>query len=371
MISVSDQKTAVNAGATASQPQRLVTELKVSGNLMTLDSGLFCIFNAPGSALPDPGTGLPGVRVSLPPGPVFRPDAVTITSFRDDGWLGGWNGAALVRVTRGPAQVLVTIYQAPNSQTEAPRLQVLRLAESGALPPLSVPAGVRLQPVAVLPSQVAQSVGVAAARVEAPGAGAEPQNTPAAAAQPTGEEAEGSAEIVAHIQGRGDVVARLGTWMGEPDSKRWIEGFAVTPRSEIGPNDVEYQAVLGRGWLSPWAEGGQYCGSRGMSLPILGLRMRLRGEAAERFDCVVSASFVDGTKVGPLDNGEPCQAESMSPLEAFEIKVVARGQPEPEPAPAESAKTKRAKAPVETPAAKPAPRAKAPSSVKAPPRSKR
>ncbi len=342
---MSDQKTQVPAAATGNPPQKVVTELKVSGNLMTLDSGLFCIFNAPGSALPDPGTGLPGVRVSLPPGPVFRPEAVTITSFRDDGWLGGWNGAALVRVTRGPAQVLVTIYQAPNSQTEAPRLQILRLAESAALPPLSVPAGRPASP-APLPMPAAAAAAPPPPPAARPaGASAAPQNTPAGAQQ-AGPAASGGAEMVAHIQGRGDVTAKLGEWMGEPDSKRWIEGFAVSPKGEVGPGDVEYQAVLGRGWLSPWAEGGQYCGSRGMSLPILGLRMRLRGEAAERFDCVVSASFVDGTKVGPLDNGEPCQAESMSPLEAFSITVVARGQADA-PAPASTvAKPRASRAPI-------------------------
>ena len=334
----------------------MVTELKVSGNLMTLESGLFCIFNAPGSALPDAGTGLPGVRVSLPPGPVFRPDAVTITSFRDDGWLGGWNGAALVRVTRGPAQILVTIYQAPNSQGEAPRLQILRLAESSALPPLNGAA--RPQPPAMPQSAAAQAMAAPAAprpAIAGSGPSPAPQNSPASAAQADAEAAS-HAEIVAHVQGNGDTVTKLGQWMGEPDSKRWIEGFAVSPKTQIGPNDIEYQAVLGRGWLSPWAEGGQYCGSRGMSLPILGLRMRLRGEAAERFDCVVQASFVDGTKVGPLDNGEPCQAESMSPLEAFNINVVPRGQADESPAapPAAKAKSGRTRAappPVATPPA--------------------
>jgi hypothetical protein len=171
---------------------------------------------------------------------------------------------------------------------------------------------------------------------------------------PGGEAADASAasaEIVAHVQTRGDVAIKLGDWMGQPGSKNWIEGFAVSPKSMVGPGDVEYQAVLGRGWLSPWAEGGQYCGSRGMSLPILGLRLRLRGDAAERFDCVVEATFVDGTKVGPLDNGEPCQAESMSPLEAFRITLVARDGTSPQATPAAETpkKTQSGK-----PAAKPA-----------------
>ncbi len=306
------------------QAQKIVTELKVSANVMTLEAGLFCIFNAPGSALPDAGTGLPGVRVSVPPGPVFHPEAVTISSFREDGWLGGWNGAALVRVTRGPAQIMVTIYQAPNTTSEAPKLQILRLADAASLPPLGVVQGA---PQARPAPAAANAAPAAAAQPARPAPGAAPQNTPAAAAAPANTDAAKAAEVVAHVQGRGDVLTQLGEWMGKPDSKAWIEGFAVSPKGAVGPGDVEYQAVLGRGWLSPWAEGGQYCGSRGMSLPILGLRMRLRGEAAERFDCVLEASFVDGTKVGPLDNGEPCQAESMSPLEAFRIKLIERGKP--------------------------------------------
>ncbi len=335
---MSDQKIAAAAGVPA---QKLVTELKTSANLMTLDSGLFCIFNAPGSAVPDAGTGLPGVRVSVPPGPVFRPDAVTITAFRDDGWLGGWNGAALVRVTRGPAQILVTIYQAPNSTAEPPRLQILRLAEAAALPPLGGrPAA---PPAAAPPPQIA------AAPVALPAQqAANVLPTPAA---PVAAAKDGV--ITAHVQGRGDVTVAFGDWMGEPGSKRWVEGFAITPKGAIGPADIEYQAVLGRGWLSPWAEGGQYCGSRGMSLPILGLRMRLRGEAAEQFDCFLEASFVDGTKLEPSDDGEPSQAESLAPLEAFRIKLVPREAAEAPAPKAASAKRKPATAP-----AKPAARKK-------------
>src|SRR5690348_16044444 len=105
-----------------------VQELKVSGHLMTLDPGLFCVSQLPGSAPPDALSGLPGVRLSLPPGPGSRPEAVRISTFRDDGWLEGRDGAALVRVMGGPAHLLVTVYQAPNATPEmAPRLQVMRL----------------------------------------------------------------------------------------------------------------------------------------------------------------------------------------------------------------------------------------------------
>ncbi len=53
----------------------------------------------------------------------------------------------------------------------------------------------------------------------------------------------------------------------------------------VAPQDLEYQAVLGRGWLSPWIEGGKFCGSRGMALPLLGLNVRLKGEAAKTHEC--------------------------------------------------------------------------------------
>ncbi len=329
-----------NIPAGSAQAQRLVAELKVSGHLMTLDSGLFCIFNAPGSAAPDQGSGLPGVRISLPPGPMFRPDAVTITSFRDDGWLGGWNGAALVRITRGPAQILVTIYQAPNSTAEAPRLQVLRLTDSANLPAGTQPPAMSPSAPVPMPAPIPQPPAPAPPVASKPAAPqpATLQNTPSAV--PVSGEAAKTAEMIAHIQGRGDVLAKLGDWMGEPGSQRWVEGFALAPRGKLGPNDIEYQAVLGRGWLSPWAEGGQYCGSRGMSLPILGLRVRLRGEAAERYDCHVEASFVDGTKIGPLDNGEPCQAASLSPLEAFHIKLTPHAEPAAPPRAKPAAKPK-------------------------------
>jgi len=70
--------------------QGRIAELKVSGNLMTLDAGLFCVFQIPGSMPPDARSGLPGVRISLPPGPGSRPEAITISTFRDmAGWTDG------------------------------------------------------------------------------------------------------------------------------------------------------------------------------------------------------------------------------------------------------------------------------------------
>jgi hypothetical protein len=341
-----------------------MTELKVSGHLMTFDAGLYCIFTPPGGPVSDAQTGLPGIRISLPPGPAFRPDAITISTFRDDGWIGGWNGAALLRVARGPAQILVTIYQAPNAKGDAPKLQIMRLTEGQPVPVSALPAKAAAAPAAAAAAQMAAPIQAPmqppmqppAAAAPNPPAAALPQNTPAGGARPAD---AAHAEIVAHVQTRGDVTAALSGWMGEPGSKHWIEGFAISPKHLIGPGDIEYQAVLGRGWLSPWSEGGQFCGSRGMSLPILGLRVRLRGEAADRFDCALTASFVDGTKIGPLDNGEPCQAESLAPLEAFRVEIrphAAEAAQAEAPAPRKAAAPKAAARPAAKAPAKAAPK---------------
>ncbi len=268
--------------------QKMVTELKVSAHLMLLDRGLFCVFHSPGGAPPDPQTGLPGVRITRPPS--THADSLSISTFNPDGWLGGEGNAALVRVSGAPSQVLVTIYQTVNSTVEAPKLQVLRLSEASAAP--------------------TQASGQAAAAA------------PPAEAAPAAPEPPGKPEVAAHVQRRGDVLTRLGDWMGVRGSQNWIEGFAIAPSRFVEPTDIEYQAVLGKGWLSPWAEGGTYCGSRGMALPILGLRVRLKNDAAERYEIRLSATFTDGTAIGPVDGTETAEAPSLAPLEAFLVEIL-------------------------------------------------
>jgi len=258
---------------------RDVAELKVSGYLMTLDTGLFCVFQAPGSPPANDRSGLPGVRISPPPGPVGKPQAVSISTFREDGWMNGGDSAALIRVSDGPAQILVTVYQAPAASPEAaPRLQMMRLGANG----------------------------------EAMGAPA--QGVPSA-----------DAEVIAHVQRTGDVPAKIGEWIGRRGSQLWIEGFSLTPRNGLTPADIEYQAVLGRGWMSPWIEGGKFCGSRGMALPLLGFKLRLKGDAAKTHECSYSATFVDGSSVGPATAGETCETESLSALEAFHVVIRRKG----------------------------------------------
>lgn len=295
--------------APAADPGRMA-ELRVSAHIMTLERGLFCVFPAPGSPPPDPITGLPGVRVTRTPSRDQSADGVAISTFRPDGWLD--NAAALVNVTDASAQILVSIYQGgQGGPASAPRLQVLRLS------------GEDVSRTAVPP---------------APQAAHAPQAAPPAAVTPVADP-----EVVAHIQRSGDVGGRLGERIGVQGSQAWIEGFGLAPRGDIAVTDIEYQGVLGRGWLSPWVEGGKFCGSRGMALPLLGLKIRLKGDAAERFDCRYSATFIDGSSVGPVAMGEACEADSLAALESFQVIIT------PRPATAAAAAPKqRARPPART-----------------------
>jgi hypothetical protein len=310
-----------SAPAASQTDEQRLTELLVSASMMRLDAGLYCVVVNP-SPVASRQTGLPGLRITHAPGIAGRPEAVTVRTMSEDGWMSGFGDAALVRVTGGPAYVLLTIYQAPGKTTEnAPHLQVLPLMGDVAAPPAQI-----APPAAALP----------APETAAPETAALPPP-----AQPK------RVDVVAHIQTRGDVGAIFGEWLGERGSGHWIEGFGIAPHQGIALSDIEYQVVLGRGWLSPWAEGGQYCGSRGMSLPILGLRARLRGAAAQAFTLRYSAAFVDGTTVGPIAAGEPCETESLAAVEAMLFEITPAGTPFAAPSPAAA-----------TPKAPPKPRAK-------------
>ena len=111
--------------------------------------------------------------------------------------------------------------------------------------------------------------------------------------------------------------------------------------------------------------GRKFCGSRGMALPLLGLKVRLKGASAKTHECSYTANFVDGSAVGPMPAGEACEAESLAALEAFQIVIRRRrAQGAAEAAPRGAARARAAQpAAADKPADKPSP---ARSSVRTP-----
>lgn len=288
----------------ARNQENRVQELRASAHLMTLETGIFCLVNGSGKAA---DSQVAGVRVSnLEPGD----SNVTIATFRADGWITGGGDSALIRVLEGPAQILITIYQPSGSQDGPPKLRVLRLSEtaSGESAAPAAPAAAR-GPVMILNEKH---------------------------------------DVIAHIQSTGDIGRSFGEWTGEPGNQRAVEGFSLAVPEGLTAADLTYQAVLGRGWLSPWVEAGQFCGSRGMALPILGFKIKLSEAAARRFDLSIDASFIDGTKLEDLGSEESCEAPSLAPLEAMKITLTpkgAKGKAPAQPTPTAKAAAPKAAAP--------------------------
>jgi hypothetical protein len=124
--------------------------------------------------------------------------------------------------------------------------------------------------------------------------------------------------LLAHVARAGDVAVGGGVWAGRLGGGVAIEGFAVTPGGAIKPDDIEYQAILGSDWATPWHSAGDFCGSRGLSLPILGARVRLRGEAAKSYSVNYWGNFIGVGEIGPIADGAVCAAAG-APLEAFRV----------------------------------------------------
>ena len=128
-------------------------------------------------------------------------------------------------------------------------------------------------------------------------------------------QAAADTEILLHVQNAGDVAASFGAWAATRGSGRWIEGFQLAPSDLAMPEELEYQAILKGGGLSPWVSAGQFCGTRGQNVPLLGFCIRVSG--ARWPDCRYSGRFVDGSEIGPLPPGTMCCAPSGAPLEAL------------------------------------------------------
>ena len=133
--------------------------------------------------------------------------------------------------------------------------------------------------------------------------------------------------VLVHIEQHGDLTAPGGQWAIAPGrGGRAIEGFAIMPGGEISADQIEYQALLGQDWTSPWTAGGEFCGSRQMALPLFGVRVRLRAEAEARFRVEVSGRYAGG-EIVQVKGGELCRNTAGTPLEGLRVAVLPKSTP--------------------------------------------
>ncbi|HEY1314552.1 MAG TPA: hypothetical protein VGE92_11775, partial [Steroidobacteraceae bacterium] len=159
-------------------------------------------------------------------------------------------------------------------------------------------------------------------------------------------------EIGAHIRTRGDLTFTGASWAGRVGTGLWIESFSVKPLQHFEARDIEYKGLTGSGFETPWLSNAAMCGTKGMSVPLLGFAIRLKRSAeAAAFDCEYSGYFKSGVTVGPMRNGAPCRSTvANDPLEGIQVHIRKRSQPiapaiksDSETAPPAEAKPERAK----------------------------
>ena len=260
------------------QPASDEVRLDVSAQLITLEPGLFSVeLHADDAAMTEAGMVLPSARIDpLPPNGEAR---AYLSTLSETPLLLPGTHPAFLRVARGRVPVLLTIYKLAGAPP--PRLRITTVKQDGA-----------------------------------PG--------PATRATPTASSALPSLPltITAHLAGHGDITAPGGAWAEAPTSQAAIEGFAITLGAPIDGAELEYQAVLGQDWVSPWMPAGEFCGSRQLALALLGVRVRLRGPRAARYRCHVWGRF-DGQEIGPAENGDACESNGAA-LQALRVAITER-----------------------------------------------
>jgi hypothetical protein len=186
---------------------------------------------------------------------------------------------AYLRVVRGVASVLLTIYRV-NGMQPAPELRVRRVSAAFA-----------------------------------------PNTRRLAEAHPSL-----PLQLTAHIQRTGDISVAGGEWAGEPGAGAAVEGFSVLFDAGEVQGGIEYQAMLGQDWSTPWTNVGEFCGSRGMALPLTGINFRMTGKCAERFQCRYWGGFIGRGALGPFEDGAVCNGGGP-PLESLRLVITELPRP--------------------------------------------
>ena len=98
--------------------------------------------------------------------------------------------------------------------------------------------------------------------------------------------------ILAHVARRGDLIADAGQWICGPDDPMPIEGVEIRWPGKPPKVELAYSVIVGQARRSlPECEDGEFAGTRGQAMPVLGLRLRLHGANASRFEIRAEALF--------------------------------------------------------------------------------
>ncbi len=280
--------------------------LSASVQVLPLPAGLYLFSVKAAAPRAEPAAGqlkLPAMHVGLGPG--VRSDQVEFVAGpgTDGTWLFAQGDVLVAKVSAG-ATLILTSVRSSIGEVLSIAVERLEARAQAAAPTESADRPVKLA--------------AAAAEAAAP--------TAASAAAPEGDSLAVPLQIKTHIRSRGDVNFADAPWAGRVAPGLWIESFSVQPLKNLTAADIEYKGLTGTGFETPWLSDDQICGTKGMSVPLVGFAMRLKpGAATAAYDCEYSGYYRSGVTVGPLRNGAPCRSTvANDPLEGIQIRIVRR-----------------------------------------------
>ena len=140
---------------------------------------------------------------------------------------------------------------------------------------------------------------------------------------PERREGQAALSLMCHVARLGDVVVSGSEWVGGPESPAAIEGVRI---DWVAPKGValEYQVLASGadGRWSGWVFAGEFAGSRGRRLPLVGLRLRLVGEKSAGMQLKGEALFLGSAVASDVgDQLEFASYAGVDPLVGFRLEL--------------------------------------------------
>jgi GT2 family glycosyltransferase/glycosyltransferase involved in cell wall biosynthesis len=312
----------MNNPAVGVSPQQ--DALSASVQILPLSPGLYLFSVKAAAASLNKANGqlqLPAMHVGLGPGVRSSQVEFIAGPVTDGAWLFAKEDCLVTKVNGAGATLVLTSVRGPGGETlsiKVERLDARAEAAPAVLPPIAPPA---VAPVPTLTPKTSNGHAKAApASKDKPG-----EIAAAVDAVPL------PMQISTHIRTRGDMTFSEVPWAGRVAPGLWIESFSIKPLARFESQDIEYKALTGSGFETPWLSDATMCGTKGMSVPLVGFAIRLKpSRDAVAFDCEYSGYFKSGVTVGPSRNGAPCRSTvANDPLEGIQVHIRKRSSVAP------------------------------------------
>ncbi len=101
-------------------------------------------------------------------------------------------------------------------------------------------------------------------------------------------------KLLGHVAGRGDLEVPANEWLAGPAIPARIEGISIEWATKPRNVDLRYCAIGPRSnaAMTPMVGLGNYSGTRGRALPVLGLTLELAGHGASGMQLIAEALFL-------------------------------------------------------------------------------